>query len=78
MQNKGFKFTEKSSCFVKVDNFFLAVFFLISHFISHFISIKTRKNKLLKTPQTVRAFKHAAHTTLFSLKLTFFSRSDGN
>ena len=27
MQNKGFKFTGKSSCFVKVDNFFLAVFF---------------------------------------------------
>ena len=27
MQNKGFKFTVKSSCFVKVDNFFLAVFF---------------------------------------------------
>ena len=27
MQNKGFKFTGKSSCFVKVENFFLAVFF---------------------------------------------------
>ena len=36
-------------------------------------SIKTRKNKLLKTPQNARAFKHAARTTLFSLKLTFFS-----
>ena len=67
-------------------------------------SIKTRKHKLLKTPQNVRAFKHTARhvqelcnslsdtserqspgnafgpirTTLFSLKLTFFSRSDGN
>ena len=68
-------------------------------------SIKTRKHKLLKTPQNARAFKHAARnvqelcnslsdtsgrqswkrdlqtqhrTTLFSLKLTFFSRSDGN
>ena len=41
-------------------------------------SIKTRKNKLLKTPQNARAFEHAARTMLFSLKLTFFSQSDGN
>ena len=42
------------------------------------IQLKPEKNKLLKTLQNACAFKHAAHTTLFLLKLTFFSRSDGN
>ena len=34
MQNKGFKFTGKSLCFVKVDNFFLAVLFFEIHTLS--------------------------------------------